>query len=97
MFRQNISVYCKTPEIASQVRAFAKKLNETPPQQVENIPEWLMNIMNGGTFPAPEDCTREEAAILYDANINPLVLSFRATRNPDLLKQIEKILESRKI
>lgn len=95
MFRQNQSIYCKTPEIAQRVREFAKQLNQGADDVT--LPDWLLDIMNGGFFPAKEECTSAESAILYDTNINPLVLSYRATRNPDLLKQIEKIIKSRKM
>lgn len=95
MFRQNQSIYCKTPEIAQKVREYAKQLNQGADDVT--LPDWLLDIMNGGFFPAKEDCTSTESAILYDMTINPLIVAYRTTRNPNLLKQIEKIIKSRKM
>lgn len=95
MFRQNISIYCKTPEIADKVRAYAKQLNREP--QDSEIPKWIMEILQGGAVPNPEECTKEEAAILYDRAINPLIIAYRMTRQGAILKEIEKKLKKRKI
>lgn len=95
MYRQNQSIYCKTPEIAEKVRAYAKQLNQE--SQDCEIPKWIMDILQGGAVPNPEECTREEAAILYDREINPLIIAYRMTRQSAILKEIEKKLKNRKI
>lgn len=104
MFRQNISVYCKNEEVAAQVRAYAKQLNagmkskgtDDRPDSVK-LPAWLTDLLNGGVFPAQEDCTREEAAIIYDPIINPLLLVYRQTKAPNVLAQISDLIKSKKI
>lgn len=100
----NISVYCKTPEIAAQVRAYAKQLNaemkEKPAEaraQTVKLPGWLTDLLNGGMFPAQEDCTHEEAAIIYDPIINPLLLVYRQTKAPNVLAQISDLIKSKKL
>lgn len=92
MYRQNISVYCKTPEIAAKVRAFAKELNAQTSSVAPSLPAWLEEIMNGGVFPSPEDCTAEERDLLYSPEICPLVIKYRQTKNPDFKNQICKLI-----
>lgn len=123
MFRNNISVYVRTEEIAQKVRAYAQKLNQeqgarpyiksTPepfkpaqadsyqdkktelpkPYEIQPLPMFLTDIMNGGTFPAPEDLTRAEQAILYDNQINTLVNLYRQTKKADLAQHIRERLD----
>ena len=132
MFRNNISVYVRTEEIAQKVRAYAQRLNQeqgarpyiksvpqTPSQTTNNpvyattqeprelhlstdgvnmlkmpkLPPFLLEVMNGGTFPQPEDLTKAEQAILYDNQINTLVNLYRQTKNQDLAQHIRERLD----
>lgn len=55
----------------------------------EGIPEILRDIMLGGTFPAPEDLTRDERYIIYDAKINNYLNLYRISKRADLVDQIK--------
>ena len=56
------------------------------------IPEWILDIMNGGTFPAPEDLTREERALVYDGQLNGLLNIYRISKRPETAEQIKSRL-----
>lgn len=49
-------------------------------QEFALFPPFLLDVMNGGTYPNMEDLTREEQRILYDPTINSLVNQYRAKR-----------------
>lgn len=57
------------------------------------FPKFLLDVMNGGTFPAQEDLTRAEQAILYDNQINTLVNLYRQTKKSDLAQHIRQRLD----
>ena len=55
----------------------------------ENAPElstFVEDVLNGGTYPNREDCTQEEAAILYDAKFKVLYKAFLVAKN-DIARQ----------
>lgn len=56
------------------------------------IPELVLDIMNGGTFPAPEDLTREERALVYDGQLNGLINVYRISKRPETAEQIKSRL-----
>lgn len=61
--------------------------------KMPKLPAFLLDVMNGGTFPAPEDLTRAEQAILYDNQINKLVNLYRQTKKADLAQHIRERLD----
>lgn len=64
-----------------------------PQQEMPKLPQFLLDIMNGGTFPQPEDLTKAEQAILYDNQINTLVNLYRQTKKIDLANHIRERLD----
>lgn len=50
------------------------------------LPAFVEDILNGGTYPNREDCTQEEAAILYDAKFKVLYKAFLVAKN-DVARQ----------
>ena len=56
--------------------------NGAPVQQVSStgivsggtveLPQFVEDVLNGGTYPNPEDCSQEERAVLYDAKFKAL-------------------------
>ena len=50
------------------------------------LPAFVEDILNGGTYPNREDCTQEEAAILYDAKFKALYKAFFVAKN-DMARQ----------
>lgn len=50
------------------------------------LPVFVEDILNGGTYPNREDCTQEEAAILYDAKFKVLYKAFLVAKN-DVARQ----------
>ncbi len=50
------------------------------------LPAFVEDILNGGTYPNREDCTQEEAAILYDAKFKVLYKAFLVAKN-DMARQ----------
>lgn len=61
--------------------------------KMPKLPAFLLDVMNGGTFPAQEDLTRAEQAILYDPQINKLVNLYRQTKKADLAQHIRERLD----
>lgn len=95
MYRPNQCIYCKTPEIAEKVKAYAKKLNaesrimpEQPEIPTNSIPEFIKDIMDGGAFPNMEELSREEQALLYNPQILQRVNLYRQTRGAGLAFEI---------
>ena len=64
-----------------------------PQQEMPKLPPFLLEVMNGGTFPQPEDLTKAEQAILYDNQINTLVNLYRKTKKADLAQHIRERLD----
>ena len=50
------------------------------------LPAFVEDILNGGTYPNREDCTQEEVAILYDAKFKALYKAFFVAKN-DMARQ----------
>lgn len=50
------------------------------------LPAFVEDILNGGTYPNREDCTQEEAAVLYDAKFKVLYKAFLVAKN-DMARQ----------
>ena len=61
--------------------------------KMPKLPQFLLDIMNGGAFPSPEDLTKAEQAILYDNQINTLVNLYRQTKKIDLANHIRERLD----
>lgn len=78
-------------------RTYTKPISESPKLmpdiEMPKLPAFLLDVMNGGTFPAQEDLTRAEQAIMYDAVINPLVNLYRQTKKAEIAQQIRKRLD----
>ena len=36
------------------------------------LPQFVEDVLNGGTYPNPEDCSQEERSVLYDAKFKAL-------------------------
>lgn len=64
-----------------------------PAQANIKLPGFLVDVMNGGSFPAMEELTKSEQAILYDPTINTLVNQYRQTKKFDLAVQIRERLD----
>lgn len=64
-----------------------------PAQANIKLPGFLIDVMNGMAFPAPEELTKSEQAILYDQTINGLVNQYRQTKKFDLAVQIRERLD----
>ena len=54
------------------------------------LPAFIEDILNGGTYPNREDCTREEAAILYDAKFKVLYKAFLVAKNEENRQNIKQ-------
>lgn len=65
---------------------------QSPNPTCKGIPAWILDIMNGGTFPAPEDLTREERALVYDGQLNGLINIYRISPKEETKEQIKNRL-----
>jgi len=43
---------------------------------IAELPPFVEDVLNGGTYPNPEDCTEEERAVLYDAKFKVLFKTY---------------------
>lgn len=78
----------ETPEQSEKPVVRISQHDEFPP-----LPTLLLDVMNGGTFPAPEDLTKAEQAILYNPAINELVNQYRKTKQIGLALMIRAKLD----
>lgn len=86
-------------ELIQKIKNAPSTLQPAPESQplsnqfnLEGIPELVLNVMNGGTFPAPEDLTREERAVVYDGQLNGLINVYRISKRPETAEQIKSRL-----
>lgn len=45
------------------------------------LPLFVEDVLNGGTYPNPEDCTQEERAVLYDAKFKALFKAYTQAKD----------------
>lgn len=45
------------------------------------LPPFVEDVLNGGTYPNPEDCTQEERAVLYDAKFKALFKAYTQAKD----------------
>ena len=65
--------------------------NGAPVQQVSStgivsggtveLPQFVEDVLNGGTYPNPEDCSQEERAVLYDAKFKALFKAYTQAKD----------------
>lgn len=49
--------------------------------ETATIPQFVEDVLNGGTFPNREDCTQEESAVLYDAKFKALFKAYTQAKD----------------
>lgn len=45
------------------------------------LPQFVEDVLNGGTFPNREDCTQEESGVLYDAKFKALFKAYTQAKD----------------
>jgi hypothetical protein len=48
---------------------------------IVELPPFVEDVLNGGTYPNPEDCTEEERAVLYDAKFKALFKAYTQAKD----------------
>ena len=46
-----------------------------------DLPSFVEDVLNGGTYPNQEDCTQEERAVLYDAKFKVLFKAYTQAKD----------------
>lgn len=48
---------------------------------IVELPPFVEDVLNGGTYPNPEDCSQEERAVLYDAKFKALFKAYTQAKD----------------
>lgn len=48
---------------------------------IAELPQFVEDVLNGGTYPNPEDYTEEERAVLYDAKFKALFKAYTQAKD----------------
>lgn len=56
------------------------------------LPPFLEDVLNGGTYPNPEDCTQEERAVLYDAKFKALFKAYTQAKDDKIRTNIRQTI-----